>query len=216
MGGPLLVNSDDLPNTTGRGPDDKDPRSYKDFIAPTMDALGLAEFQSAFHPEGFIWIWGCAFTKGFHQVIDKVIHDAVYKTKDTLDADIFHFQFSDQVTQAKVYFRFDATFFPPADQSTGLYPLAFTRTFGDVKDYFKGGRQRTYAQAIATASGKTCYAALLGTYATFESGVALGLMLVPTKVPPYSDDFTSYLSFYKTYLDVKIDPEGRGYGEYTP
>jgi hypothetical protein len=41
-------------------------------------------------------------------------------------------------------------------------------------------------------------------------------MLIPTRVPPYSDTFAAFLSFYKKHLGMSLDPEGRGYGEHIP
>ena len=41
-------------------------------------------------------------------------------------------------------------------------------------------------------------------------------MVVPTRVPPYSDDFTRSIRFYRTYLRFRLDPEGRNYSRYEP
>ena len=40
-------------------------------------------------------------------------------------------------------------------------------------------------------------------------------MVVPARAPPYDDNFTANLNFYKANLDITLDPEGRGYGTYT-
>ena len=41
-------------------------------------------------------------------------------------------------------------------------------------------------------------------------------MVVPTRVPPYSDNFTAYINFYTTYIGVTLDPESRHYARYDP
>lgn len=218
MGGPILVNSRDQdPSAAARDPNDKDPRLNKDFIGPTMDAAARAEFRSAFHAEGSIWSWGCSFPRGFHEVIEQVVNAAAFKSNGaTADDDMFDFHFYDQDMQAKAYFHFDTTFFPSADTS-GNYPLDFSRTFLEVKGYFERGRKRTYSQAIATASDRACYGALLGTDALPEQqGVSPGLLVIPTKVPPYPHSFARYLTFYTKYLNFTPDPEGRGYGKFVP
>ncbi|MGW0477535.1 hypothetical protein [Streptomyces coeruleorubidus] len=38
-----------------RDPDDKDPRSGKDFAPPNMTAAELVLFQDAYHPDGYNW-----------------------------------------------------------------------------------------------------------------------------------------------------------------
>lgn len=58
-----------------------------------------------------------------------------------------------------------------------------------------------------------------GTYATYQEhdkSVKLPLMIVPRKVPPYSDNFTKKIKFYTTALNLMEDPEGLGYGIYQP
>lgn len=215
--GPILVNSsDNSGSATDRDPSDKDGRLRKDFIFPTIDSIDLSNFRNAFHTDGYVWVWGCAFSITHHEVLDKLVKDAKYKTpQGPIDEDEFTFSFSQQ--WANLYFASDSQFFPKRD-AANQYPLTFTRTFGDVKKFFERGIQNTYSSKIAQASGRKCYGALPGNYATFERGVGvkLALMLIPTKVPPYADNFTSYLDFYATHLGIKLDPEGRGYGEHRP
>jgi hypothetical protein len=215
MGGPILVNSIDDPLVTGRAPSDKDARFLKDFVAPTMNAAALTEFRSAFHPDGFVWMWGCSFAASYHQVLDKVVANAKYTTaQGPTDADPFNFAFNK--SQAEFYFKSDPGFFPARDTVTNEYPLTFTRTFEEVKKYFGRGVRNSYAWKIAKASGRKCYGAPPGTYAAYERGVSLPLMVIPTKEPPYDDNFTSYIGFYKKHLQVKFDPDNRGYLEHSP
>ena len=214
--GPILVNSyDNSGSATIRDPNDKDGRFSKDFIYPRTDSVALSDFRNSFHADGFVWVWGCDFSITYHEVLDKVVRNAKYKSaQGPADEDQFSFSFDQE--WADLYFGSDPGFFPKRDTSN-QFPLTFTRTFVEVKKYFQRGIKTTYSSMIAKASGRKCYGALPGTYATFESGVGvkLALMLIP-KGSPYGVNFTSYLGFYKTYLDIKLDPEGRGYGEHTP
>ena len=110
MGGPILVNSFDnrsqqvivsgvggaAPTTrivpiagTVRDPDDMDPRSGYDFTAPTMDSVRLGLFKAAFHPDGYIWIWGCAFPTSIHQFLNKVERNSAYSRTGVADNTIF-------------------------------------------------------------------------------------------------------------------------------
>jgi hypothetical protein len=215
IGGPILVNSIDNPSLPGRDPADKDARSHKDFITPAMDATALAEFQSAFHPDGFSWIWGCSFAASKHHVLAKVVSNSKYTTaKGPVDADQFTLTFNK--SQAELYFEYDTIFFPARDTVTHEYPLTFTRTFEEVKKFFERGIKNSYAWKLAKASGRKCYGAPPGTYAAYERGVSLPLMVIPTKEPPYDDNFTSYIGFYKKHLAVKFDSDGRGYAEHSP
>src|SRR5205814_1820680 len=103
MGGPILVNSfddrstdpsgspADLAGLTVRDPDDRDARAALDFIAPTMDAAALANFQNAFHPDGFVWIWGCAFPRLVHTLLTKIERNKNYKSSGVGDETVFTF-----------------------------------------------------------------------------------------------------------------------------
>jgi hypothetical protein len=214
-GGPILLNSNDpLPNVTSRDPKDKDARYNKDFRAPTMDSAALAEFQAAFHVDGFVWVWGCNYTDSYRHVIDKLIKNSTY-TQAQGPADTDNVTFTFARWQADYYFASDPGFFPPRD-SAGKFPLTFPKTFAEVKQYFVRGLTYTYAAKIANASGRACYAALPGTYADYERSAPPKLMIVPTKKPPYKVDFTNQLLFYTKYVGIKLDPEGRGYGKYVP
>jgi hypothetical protein len=215
MGGPVLVNSQDPESSTARSPGDKDGRMQKDFVAPNMDAAALSDFRSAFHVNGFIWVWGCAFAIPYNLVINTTVTSASFNSAQGIaDTDTLTFSFT--APDAELYFDHDKTFFPARDAVTGKFPLSFTRSFQEVKEYCKRGMKNTYTQKIAKAAARKANGAAPGTYADYERGVSQALMVVPTRKPPHKDDFTRYLKFYRKYLDAKFDPESRGYVEFTP
>jgi hypothetical protein len=69
-----------------------------------------------------------------------------------------------------------------------------------------------YPAATAKAAVRTVFAASRAHMPTRKSPP---LMVVPARAPPYDDNFTANLNFYKANLDITLDPEGRGYGTYT-
>jgi hypothetical protein len=223
MGGPILVNSDDPnPNHPFRDPNDKDARIFKDFQSPNMMSSAKDNFKKAFSTTGFTWVWGCAFADIFHQVIHRVVNNATYKKAKLAkikDSEAFSFDF-DQRWADQNYGIFPS-FFPPPGMS-GKFPQKFNRTFKQITEFFSEGRENTYCRVIAKVSKVKCRGALLGTYSDYEKDVKLPLMVVPHRglkfkgKYPYSDDFSSYIKFYRTYMKSSLDPEGRGYGIYSP
>lgn len=215
-GGPILVDSfDPNPGSAARDPNDKDARGNKDFNAPNMDATFRSDFGKAFATDGLIWIWGCVFTRSYFQVLHRTIKNAKYSTDPAKvkDTDVFKFEF-DRALATQIYGD-DTTFFP-AIPVGGTPTLKFDRTWKDVKDFFRRGLPETYCGKIAAMSGHTCFGALLGTYSDYEKGVSLPIMIIPRKVPPYSDNFTRYIKFYTAHLGMTLDAEGQGYGAYLP
>jgi hypothetical protein len=219
VGGPILVNSDESAAfriRADRDPNDKYARMSKDFGAPTMDATALADFRAAFAADGLVWVWGCAFANSPRQVLHRVLSSAKYrrtKLGGLVDTDSFTFTFSR--TEAEKFFSVDTTFFPPRG-ANGAFPLSFDRTLAQIKAFLRGRLAQTYCRAIASAAGARCFGALPGTYADYERGTALPVMVVPTKRPPYADDFRRSIRFYTTYLGVVLDPEQRSYGRFDP
>jgi hypothetical protein len=106
--------------------------------------------------------------------------------------------------------------FFPARNADGTFPLRFDKTFAEIKAFFISMLNNTYFHILALVSKVPCFAAFPGTYADYEKGVSLPLMVVPTKVPPYSDNFIRSIQFYTTYFGLALDPEGRHYGRYDP
>ena len=216
IGGPILVNSDDGSGTNARDPNDKDGRAEKDFEATNMDAAALKEFRDAFASDGFVWTWGCVFAASPHQVLARLVKNSKYrKAKLGPIADTEKFKFEFEQEHADKFFFIDPNFFPQADAS-GKFQLTFERTFAEVKDFLRGRLSETYCQAAAIGSQVPCFGGLPGTYADYEKGVSMPVMVVPTRVPPYSDNFTGYIDFYTKYLGVSLDAEGRHYARYDP
>jgi hypothetical protein len=221
VGGPILVNSwDNSASETDRDPNDKDARALKDFVGPTIDDKKRAAFQAAFASDGHAWMWGCAFYNGSRQVLHRVLSSGKYRTTrlgGVADDDVFEFRFArDDAVRFLRFFRDDRDHeFFPAVGTEAEFPVTFRRTFEEVKTYLSRHLD-TYCQRLAVAAQVPCFGALTGTYADYEKEVALPVMVVPTRKPPYSDDFTRYVQFYTTYLGVTLDPEGRHYGRYEP
>lgn len=222
MGGPILVNSRDRSqNPHARDPNDKDPRTNKDFHS--ANGINLYYFKNAFNPNGFIWIWGCAFAPPYHQVLHQTLRTLrKLREKRTQIGDETIFQFNFNRQWANTWFSMDPSFFP-SPGANGEYPLSFTHKFRDIKNFFRRGLRKTYSSYIANNSGVKCYGALLGTYSDYEKGARFPLMVIPHRglIPrggsyPYSDDFTGYINFYRIHLGINIDPENRGYGTYLP
>ena len=217
VGGPILVNSDDAGGSpTARDPNDKDARIFKDFVPPTMDAAALADFRRAFDSSGFVWVWGCAFAAAPRQVLHRVLSSQKYKSTrlgGLVDGDRFKLEFSRE--QAETFFHTAPGFFP-ARGGDGKFPLVLERSFKQIKEFFAGRLELTYCKKIAAAAGVPCFGALPGTYSDYEKGVALPVMVVPVRKPPYSDNFSRSIRFYTAYLGVQLDTEGRHYGRYEP
>ena len=172
VGGPILVNSDDGlgTGTDDRDPDDKDARTEKDFVAPTMDAAMLAEFQAAFASDGFVWVWGCSFANSPRQVLYRVLSTAKYRGTalgQLVDTDTFTLTFPKE--HAEKFFFVDPDFFPQAD-ANGTFQLTFDRTLEQIKNFFFGRPSETYCQGIALAAQVSCFGALPGTYSDYERG----------------------------------------------
>lgn len=222
MGGPILVNSFDNRSQevvttnpdgttssriitiggTTRDPDDMDPRGQYDFTAPTMDAIRLTSFQDAFHADGYVWIWGCAFPTLIHKVLTKIEKNSAYKRSGVTDSTIF--SFTNLTTEEKDVLSFfsNGNFTPPA---TGQVDI----TFEMIKYIMCIANINTYASAMARAANKKVYAAPLGTYSEFDQTGTRPLMNVSSK-------FTRHFNFYSTYLGYAFDPENRRYAEYLP
>jgi hypothetical protein len=84
-----------------------------------------------------------------------------------------------------------------------------------IKQRFQFFSDGSYSAVIAKKTRVKTFGALLGTYSDYErKPPANPLMLIPRKKPPYNDNFTNVVNFYKTYLNQTIDPEDRGYGTF--
>lgn len=220
MGGPILVNSFDdgimystnaytgssrsieLPSGA-RDPDDMDPRAEKDFIFPTMDNTALSDFQKAFHKEGYIWIWGCAFHKLAHQFLDKIERHPSYKDTGLTDDEVFVFSNIDPIYTDML----EGWLFP---ELGAPFPnrKRIEIKFKYLKYFFAKLTVASYSFQIAKNSKIKTYGGVIGTYSELDAGT-LPLMRVHT-------GFAKHFNFYKNYLGFSFDPEGRMYGEYNP
>lgn len=223
MGGPILVNSMDdrtalmpvpsvapapatvLLTATGtmRDPDDMDPRPQYDFTAPTMDAAAQDLIQKAFAPDGFVWLWGCSFPAVVHHVLTAIERSSGYKNVGLADGDVLRLTnlSTDDVAYLETFLIPLIGPFP-GPRSTVSVPFKYLKYFVCVAN------RSAFAAQIADASNVPSRAAPLGTYADYDTG-RLPLMSV-------YPGFTAHFTFYRNYLGMTFDPEGRRYGIYKP
>ncbi|WP_445143324.1 hypothetical protein [Dyella sp. Tek66A03] len=220
VGGPILVNSSDLASGATRDPGDKDARARKDFNTPNMTAAMLTNFQKAFDGSGIVWTWGCSFARAYNLILAALFKHKKYKSiprGKVKPTDMFDMEFEEDLSKTDGPARFD--------DIRGMLPggalkagpprnYKITVAFLTITNLLKTDLSDAYSAKVATASGKTAFGALLGTYADFEKGGKNPLMLIPRKHPPYADDFTRVINFYKHYVHIAIDPENRGYGKF--
>ncbi|MFE4665513.1 hypothetical protein ACFRI7_06270 [Streptomyces sp. NPDC056716] len=181
-----------------RDPDDKDPRT-KDFDVPNMTYGELAGFQAAYHPDAINWSWGCAFEKAAHQILHRLEYHPDYRSSGVPDDQVFVFtNFSaSHVNHLTMILR---TPFPDHRK--------VEITFGTLKLYFHKQLLASYSHALAVASGRTTFGALIGTYAERDTG--------PRPQMHINKQFTRHFTFYRNYFGFTFDPEGRWYGAYDP
>lgn len=225
MGGPILVNSYDnrmammpIPSTgsaptttlvtakgTMRDPDDMDARAEYDFVPPTLEPSGRAQFRSAFATDGFLWLWGCSFPHVIHHILT-----AIEKSKDFKPSGL-------DPEEVLTLERLNGTDIRHLDKflrplfGTSLTPGSPIRIkFKYLKHFLCTYNQASYAARLADASNRTVRAAPLGTYAVYEKpSTRLPLMKVEARM-------ARHLSLYKEYLGMSFDPESRRYALYTP
>ncbi|WP_296224239.1 hypothetical protein [Ralstonia sp. UBA689] len=222
MGGPVLVNSFDgtASGSSQRDANDKDARSDKDFVAPTMPSAALANFRKAFDTSAIVWTWGCSFAKAYNMILHTLFNTSQYKQiprGKVKPADMFDLEFTEDLGKSDGKERFDeirGMLKGGKLQAGSPRSYQVSVSFQTILDLYRSDLRDTYSAKIASASKRTTYGALLGTYADIEQGPQDFLMLIPRKVPPYADDFTRVVNFYKHYLGIAIDPEDRGYGTF--
>jgi len=221
--GPVLVDSYDNSKTAARDPHDKDGRATKDFSDPNMGIGKRAAFAAAFTADGVWWTWGCDWTESYRRVTESLIRNPKYRTTPRgklKDTDKITFTF-DQ-TMADLIYGDDAAFFPQ-DSVPGKKPgdpprrkkLAFERTVGDIKTFFRRGVSLCYHSAVGKAAEVQARGAFPGTYADYEfmdKKISQPLMEIPRNVKIFTVDLSPYLRMWQDIMGLETDPEGHGYG----
>lgn len=221
QGGPILVNSYERDeyrsggaNARSRDPWDKDGRN-KDYLETNMNDADWKNYKKAFAADGYIWIWGCVFTRTYYNTLHKIMQTREFRQKAMgthVDADTFTINVNNSFVEK--YYKYDRQFFPADDTER-----TFTRSMGDIKQFLKRGMINSYAGRTALDTGIECRAGYLGTYSTFERSshgnlVRNKVMVIPRNQSVYADNFTRTINFYKHYLSIPEDPEHRGYARY--
>ncbi len=224
-GGPVLVNSYERDEyrmggaqSSTRDPWDKDGRK-KDTNVINMGFAKWFYYKRAFTDTAFIWVWGCAASRLYKKVIQKVLRSSEFKAKRYgrhLDTDTFSLSFSRSF--AEDYFAYDPLFFFRSRTADPIVERRFTRTLLEVKNFLIRGLVHTYSAQMAYNTKIKTYGALPGTGSDYERGVTRNIrgMVVPRDSSVYGYSFHQIVRFYKTYLSIPEDPESRGYGFYDP
>ena len=185
-------------NGIERDPDDFDPREI-DFWSPNMSVDGKKDFRAAYHPSGFNWSWGCAFPSNVHYILRQVQRHKRYRESGLKD---------------DVVFTFTSLGREHAEHISQILSLTIsnhnnvTLTFGQIRDYIRRQTLATWTRALAVASERIAYGGLIGTYSVYDTGKEPLMHVEPS--------FKAHFTFYKNYLGIDRDQEGRNYGLYRP
>jgi len=224
-GGPVIVNTYERnvfrangARASARDPWDKDGRK-KDTNVTNMGFENWLHYKRAFTNTGHIWVWGCAASRRYKTVIQKVMRSPEFRAKRYgrhLDTDAFTLTFSQQFAENN--FAYDPQFFFRSRRAGTITERQFTRTLLEVKHFLIRGLVHTYSGQMAYNTKIKTYAALPGTGADYERGGARArrIMVVPKNRNVYGYSFSQIVRFYKTYLGISEDPENRGYALYDP
>lgn len=196
--GPILVNSyrregyDIL-----RDPCDKDGRAF-DFSQVNMTKESIMNFRKAFAPRGFIWVWGCNYPTSVRSVFKQLYVRKLKSMGSERIKDSEKIKFSFNMKDS----FYDSDLFFPSDKKE----KTFERTFLDVKKYFMRALYGSYCGRTACCLGNVdVRGALTGTYSERS----------PDNLFRINDGEKKLINFYKTYLEMPLDPEGRGFGVYS-
>lgn len=213
LGGPILVNS-------RVGVNDKDARA-----AHLSSATRVAELKKAFDKNGIAWFWGCNSAKAFLIIFTELSRNEKYKKNRLKNSDVLSLDFKEskkrsaieQTQEHDIYTQIweilDKPGNPPVN-ADNFISFNAKITFEDLKDIFiLKGLEKTFSQQMAKALDIYIYGALPGTSADYEKNKHK-LMIVPTKKPPYADNFSPIINFYKKYLSIVTDSERRSYAKY--
>lgn len=222
-GGPVLVNTYERAEYRANGsrsrerdPWDKDGRT-KDTNVTNMGFTPWLNYKNAFADNAYIWVWGCASSRRYKTVIQKVLRSPEFRAKRYgrhVDTDTFTLSFSQQFADDN--FIYDPLFFYRSATAGSTSNRRFTRTLLEVKNFLIRGLVHTYAGQMAYNTNIKTYAALPGTGADYERGGTSSrrVMVVPTSSSTYGYSFSQIVRFYKTYLNTVEDPENRDYAFY--
>ena len=191
----------------------------KDFLPENMSEKELNCFKKAFHPNGFVWCWGCQFAQGYHQVLAFVRSNPKYSktSPKTFENLLTTFNFS--VEDADRIYGLDRTFFPQLYYQ-GKFQLIFSKKGSEVMAFFKRAHEDTYCNVIAKSLKIKCYGAFIGTYSEdqnkLKKPLKFPLMSIPRGDYPGTkpDDFRGTINFFTKILKFKETPEDYGYGTY--
>lgn len=217
LGGPALVNSyDGVTTSLKRNPADKDPRGQKDFAPVNMSRTQLTRFRRAFAADGFAWVAGCSFPRPVYQLLYRMLRSKTYQSLyPNPIPDNTEFTFTFTSAEADKWYPQFKKIFPGG--SAGSYPTTFKRTWRQMRIFLAGILDQTYARRFTRAIGKPCRSAFPGTYADYQhKSIPLRIQVIPRDRKLYGINFQQYIDFYKTYFNMKEDPEGLGYGVFEP
>jgi hypothetical protein len=203
QGGPILTNSRDHdPSAGGRDPNDFDPRGAKDFIPPTMNEKELMAFQKAFNPKAISWIWGCTATQVYHDTLAALERHRDYRDKGVDDEKLFVLK--------NVKGQQLALFVNRLGSLVNYSPktLEVSVKFKALKYLMLRGLADCYVQRLATVTGGPAFGSPVGCGANHDGGPLPLMRVEPTA--------HRHLAFYKNYLGIQFDPEGRGYAKFLP
>ncbi|MER9565813.1 hypothetical protein [Mesorhizobium sp. M0571] len=208
-GGPILVNSfDDLREDANdpsrqsgiRDPDDKDGRAGKDFISPTMSPTQAKLFAKAFTTTGYFWIWGCNFPNAVNKFLSKVERSySSIKETDVVKLSNLTKEEIEATVQLSSYLEFDP--------QNLIKTRSLKIPFPVLKKSLWAILAQSYPFRLAAATGVTGIGALVGTYAEYYQG--------DPPIMAVSSRTWKHVEFYKKYLNIEVDAEGRRYGIYS-
>ena len=172
------------------------------------NATRVSEMNAAFDKkDGVVWLWGCNFNKAFLIIFAAMRRSGKYKSGGLKDSVKFTLGFQEEKKRTptqqdlqhliftQVWENLGNTGSPPL--KSGLISFRVNMTFEDIKAAFiLNALENTFSQQAAVLLGITVIGALPGTYSDYEKG-GNKLMLVPRRKPPYDDNFSSIISFYK-------------------
>jgi hypothetical protein len=219
-----------------RSPESLDPDFYLDFAPQNMNRTkkdgkksDFENFTSAFSSDGYIWLWGGYLIPSYAGETDFELFKALEKSlgailytgiPDTSLIDISGFtasQYERLSDRLELHFyltlreeKTEFTFLPDLLEKRTPFPREFLVDkvpFSFIK-YFISGVESSAGVALMHATKIKTYAASEYLPDEPDDSSPTGLFHIPEK-------FGSYIDFFRTYYNIKTDPEDRLYMEYT-